>query len=71
VSVAGYYLAGHNLGETVGARQLVVQSVLTDLPNGKLRCVSGTAGPQDIVRCVAAGFDILESRFVPKGVGVR
>lgn len=59
---AGYYLAGHDVGESPDERRTALAVINEVVPSAKLRCVSGVGGPQDILECVAAGFDILESR---------
>ena len=59
---AGYYIAGHNLGESRQQRQAALASLRGALPSAKLHCVSGVGGPADILDCIASGFDVLESR---------
>ena len=61
--LAGYYLAGHDVGESPEDRQAALAVIRQDVPAGKLRCVSGVGGPQDILDCVATGFDVMESRY--------
>lgn len=59
---AGYYLAGHGLGESPDERQATLDVIKQDLPAGKPRFVSGVGGLEEMIDCVAAGVDVIESR---------
>jgi tRNA-guanine family transglycosylase len=63
--IAGYYVAGHGVGESREERRLTVLTVLKDLPADKMRLVSGLGSVDEILEAVRLGFDILESRCHP------
>jgi tRNA-guanine family transglycosylase len=59
---AGYYVAGHGVGESCEERRNTVSTVFEDLPEAKVRLVNGLGGLEEILEAVRVGFDVLESR---------
>ena len=59
---AGYYIAGHGVGESPAERRQTLATVTGDLPAARLRYVSLVGGVDEILENVAVGVDVLESR---------
>jgi hypothetical protein len=64
--IAGYYIAGHGVGESREERQSTISTVFEDLPESKVRLVNGLGGLDEILEAVLIGFDVLESRLAFK-----
>ncbi|GAX79060.1 hypothetical protein CEUSTIGMA_g6500.t1 [Chlamydomonas eustigma] len=62
--VAGFSLSGFGTGEGPGEeRQVLISTVLSQLPESKLRFMSGISSPSEVLDAVAEGIDLFDCSF--------
>ncbi|CAA7400424.1 unnamed protein product [Spirodela intermedia] len=63
-NVSGYWIGGFGLGESMEERPALLNAVVDNLPEEKLRYVSGLGLPEEILEGVAAGIDLFDSTYI-------
>lgn len=63
-NVSGYWIGGFGLGESMEERPALLNVVMDNLPEDKLRVVSGLAIPEEVLQGVASGIDIFDSTYI-------
>lgn len=61
--VSGFSLCGFGFGESAEERGPLLEAVMVNLPNEKLRHVSGLGMPEDVLQAVSAGIDLFDSTY--------
>lgn len=62
-NVAGFWLAGFGLGESIEDRPTLLDAIMKILPEDKPRHISGLGLPEEVLQGVAAGIDIFDSTY--------
>lgn len=62
-NVAGFWLAGFGLGESIDDRPALLDAIMRILPEDKPRHISGLGLPEEVLQGVAAGIDVFGSTY--------
>lgn len=62
-NVAGFWLAGFGLGESIDDRPALLDAIMKILPDDKPRHISGLGLPVEVLQGVAAGIDLFDSTY--------
>ncbi|GJT32162.1 queuine tRNA-ribosyltransferase accessory subunit 2-like protein [Tanacetum coccineum] len=63
-NVAGYYIGGFGLGDSIDGRASLLHAVTDCLPNEKPRQICGLGLPEEVLQGVAAGIDLFDSTYI-------
>ncbi|XP_020111598.1 queuine tRNA-ribosyltransferase accessory subunit 2-like isoform X1 [Ananas comosus] len=63
-NVAGFWIGGFGLGESMEERLALLNAVTDCLPEEKLRYVSRLSLPEEVLQGVAAGIDLFDSTYI-------
>ncbi|KAL3683304.1 hypothetical protein R1sor_001326 [Riccia sorocarpa] len=61
--VSGFSLGGFGLGENHDEREELLKAVTENLPDEKVRHISGLGMPEEVLEAVAAGIDLFDSTY--------
>ncbi|KAG9457012.1 hypothetical protein H6P81_001520 [Aristolochia fimbriata] len=62
--VAGFWIGGFGLGESMDEQPALLSAVTENLPDGKLRQICGVGLPEEVLQGVAAGIDLFDSTYI-------
>lgn len=60
----GIYISGLGTGESPGSRLKILDSIVRNAPQEKLRMVSGISNPGEVLQAIARGIDVFDTSFV-------
>ncbi|ERM99654.1 queuine tRNA-ribosyltransferase accessory subunit 2 isoform X1 [Amborella trichopoda] len=63
-NVAGYWIGGFGLGESLDERPSLLNAVTDNLPVEKPRQICGLGLPEEVLQGVAAGVDLFDSTYI-------
>ncbi|THU55682.1 hypothetical protein C4D60_Mb11t09150 [Musa balbisiana] len=63
-NVSGFWIGGFGLGENVEERSALLNVVTDNLPEEKVRFISGLSLPEEVLQGVASGIDLFDSTYI-------
>ncbi|RWV91707.1 hypothetical protein GW17_00045984 [Ensete ventricosum] len=60
----GFWIGGFGLGENVEERPALLNAVTDNLPEEKVRFISGLSLPEEVLQGVASGIDLFDSTYI-------
>ncbi|KAK2433176.1 queuine tRNA-ribosyltransferase catalytic subunit [Trifolium repens] len=63
-NVAGYWIGGFGLGESMDERPALLRAIVDVLPDEKPRMICGLGLPEEILQGIAAGIDVFDSTYI-------
>ncbi|KAI4332367.1 hypothetical protein L6164_017282 [Bauhinia variegata] len=63
-NVAGYWIGGFGLGESMDERPSLLSAVMDILPDQKPRMICGLGLPEEVLQGIGAGIDLFDSTYI-------